>query len=195
MSQIKGDIQSQSKQVIFHVYNYFKKLSSSDKEFPADFFKKTQNITAKACGVSLRSVQKVCSESKRLKMINDSTEESNNSVSPPNFTSPRKSYKRKKLITGLNEFENDLVIKTVHELYDNCEYPTTAKIQEALKNKTGFNGSVGSVRRILNSLNFRFKQCKNDKKPHYCNGQCPLPFNHKQNPKRSPKKKEQKMVE
>jgi len=47
------DIHSQTKKVIFHVYNYFKTIAA-DKSKPelSNFFQNTRDVTAKACGVT-----------------------------------------------------------------------------------------------------------------------------------------------
>lgn len=48
--------------------------------------------------------------------------------SNPLFTSPRKKYKRAKYATGIDDFDADIVRRTVHEFYDNHEYPTSTKV-------------------------------------------------------------------
>jgi len=53
---------SQTKKVIFNVYNYLKNLATSDDEALKQYFKHTQKITAAACGVSLMIVRRVCVE-------------------------------------------------------------------------------------------------------------------------------------
>lgn len=50
-----NDIHSQSKKIVYSVYLFFKQLSKL-KELQSDFFKKTQDITAEACGISKRSI-------------------------------------------------------------------------------------------------------------------------------------------
>lgn len=62
------DIHSQTKQTIFSVYNYLKKLSNN-KPNPevANYFRQTQKITAEACGVSLSTVKRITKASNLLK--------------------------------------------------------------------------------------------------------------------------------
>jgi hypothetical protein len=62
-------------------------------------------------------VQKVCNES-----FNYS---SDNQV----FSSPRKSYKRKHDITDMNDFDKDVLCRTVYEFYDRGDYPTASKLR------------------------------------------------------------------
>jgi len=61
MSQ--SDTHSQTKNTIFNVYKYFKKLSldSSNPEI-VTFFKQTQAKTAEACGFSERTVQRITAD-------------------------------------------------------------------------------------------------------------------------------------
>ncbi|KAJ4449810.1 hypothetical protein ANN_01216 [Periplaneta americana] len=54
--------------------------------------------------------------------------------------------------------------RTVHEFYDAGQFPTCAKISEALRDKIGYSGSGESTRRLLRSLGFSFKKCNNGHK-------------------------------
>jgi len=64
MSFKNHDIHSQSKKIVYNVYLFFKKLSET-KKLDSNFFIKTQDVTAEACGISKRSIQRVCSEVKK----------------------------------------------------------------------------------------------------------------------------------
>ena len=154
------DTHSQTKKVIFHVYNYFKTLAG-DKGKPeiSNFFRQTREMTAEACGVSLACVKRVCAEGKKL-----SVGENQLAAEPSSFKSPRKSYKRAKPMTNLDDFDNEVVRRTVHSFYDNGQYPTSAKILRALHEKINYSGSQWSVRHILRSLNFKYKKCNDGRK-------------------------------
>jgi len=103
------------KKVIFHVYNYFKDMANSNDEVLKEHFKQIQKITADACGMSLMTVRRVCVEG-------PSTDNNPDSLQPgPSFTSSRKTYKRKKYTTELDDFDNEIVRKTVHEFYERDE--------------------------------------------------------------------------
>lgn len=68
------DIHSQTKNNIFNVYKYFKKLSN-DKTNPevVNFFKQSQQMTADACEVSIVPVKCITSEaSKSLRSESES---------------------------------------------------------------------------------------------------------------------------
>lgn len=82
-------------------------LNSSNDEVLKNHFKQTQKITAEACGVSLMTVRRVCVKGSYSSDVQESP--------GPSFTSPRKTYKRKKYTTELDDFDDDIVRRTVHE--------------------------------------------------------------------------------
>lgn len=151
------DIHSQTKKVIFHVYNYFKTIAT-DKSKPelSDFFQQTREVTAKACGVSLACVKKVCSEAKKELEGGPS-----NKIA---FKSPRKNYKREKKMSSLDDFDNEVIRRTVHSFYDKGEFPTTSKILVAIQEKLNYPGSKTSVKRILHGLNFKYRKCNDGRR-------------------------------
>ncbi|VVC44547.1 Hypothetical protein CINCED_3A004630 [Cinara cedri] len=116
-------------------------------------------MTAEACGVSLDYVKRVCAEGKKL-----SVGENQLAAKPSFFKSPRKSYKHAKPMTNLNDFNNDVVRRTVHSFYDNGQYPTSEKILGALHEKINYSDSQWSVRHILRNLNFKYKKCNDGRK-------------------------------
>jgi hypothetical protein len=63
----KSDIRSQNKRTIYNVYKFFKDISEEPEHFSNINFHKTQEITAKACGVHCSTVQKVCNEASILR--------------------------------------------------------------------------------------------------------------------------------
>lgn len=56
----------------------------------------------------------------------------------------------------MDDFDADVVRRTVHSFYDKGEYPTALLILNELKKKMP-NYEVRSVRRLLKNLNFSFK--------------------------------------
>jgi hypothetical protein len=72
-------------------------------------------------------VQKVCNES------------FNSSSDHQVFASPRKSYKIKHEVTDMNNFDKDVLCRTVHEFYDKGEYPTASKLKKIMEEKRVFN--------------------------------------------------------
>lgn len=78
-------------------------------------------MIAKARGVSLVCVKKICAEAKWESDAGPSRKIA--------FKSPRKIYKRPKRMT---HFDNEAVRRTVHSFYDNGRFPTSANILVAL---------------------------------------------------------------
>jgi len=112
---IRPDVHSQTKSTIFNVYNFFKKLAN-DKNNPvvATFFRKSQEMTAEACGVSVGTVKRITAEGAK--------ETAPETTAGPSFTSPRKSYKRLKYATDIDDFDADIVRRIVHEFYDKFSF-------------------------------------------------------------------------
>lgn len=112
-------------------------------------FTKTQNVTAKACGVSLRTVQRVSQENK----TNDGY-----------FLSQRKSISSKTPKTDLDYFNQDVVRRIIYSFYDKVEFPMAKKIHDKLHEKINYQGSVRSVLRIIHNEGFTFKKCNDGQK-------------------------------
>ena len=96
-----------------------------------------QEKTAATCGISLRTVLRVTSEGKK-----------NNSV----FKLPRKNPRRKKPITGLDDFKKNVLRKSIFNMYTKDEFSTSAKLTQKMKEAIGFNGSKDSILQILKNL-------------------------------------------
>lgn len=79
------------------------------KVLNSDFFKSAQKINAQAYGISHMTVRHICVEAKKSSV--DSDEE-------VQFQSPRKSYKRAKKCSELDDFNADVVRRIVHGFYE-----------------------------------------------------------------------------
>lgn len=155
---IRPDIHSQTKKTIYNVYNFFKMLASKkDQPEVANFFRQCQEKTAEACAVSRSTVQRICKESKTISF--DVEELGVGRSTDIKFRSPRKHYKRDKPVTDLNDFDSEVVKMVIHSIYDKGEFPTSAKILAALREKTDYRGSKSSLKIILKKLNFKYKRC------------------------------------
>lgn len=155
----RTEIHSQNKKVIFEVYKYFKKLSNdSTNPEVANFFRQAQKRTAEACCVSVDSVKKITAEGNKL---NSDSETSN---VDPTFSSTRKTYKKRKYATKIDDFDANIIRNIVDDFNDNKgEYPTLDNILMEFKQKTGYPGSRISLRRLLKSLNIEYKKRNNNK--------------------------------
>lgn len=139
-------LRSQARGIIFRVYNFFKKCSNEEEREKIDF-KKCQLLTSKACGVNKSTVSQICSEAKKSDIS-----------SAPVFLSPRKHRGPPKRHTNLNDFEKDVLRRTIFDMYDHGEFPTIKKLTLALKSKISYQGSDSSTYRILRNLGFKYRK-------------------------------------
>jgi hypothetical protein len=121
-SKSGSDTRRQTKKVIFNVYKFIKDLSKQDVILPS-MFARSLKVTAEACGLSERTVRRICKEGKDSVTFEDAVQ-----VQGPTFKSPRKTYRRSKPLTELDDFDADIVRRTIHEFYDRGEYSTAFTI-------------------------------------------------------------------
>ncbi|KAF0701438.1 Uncharacterized protein FWK35_00034501 [Aphis craccivora] len=131
---------------------------SSKLDLTADFFKQAQIRTGEACGLSEHTVRRICSEAKH------SEDKHYESKSVLSLKSPRKVYKRAKIVSELDDFDSDVVRRTVHEFYNRSEYPTANLILNDLKQKINYSGCLRSVRNLLKNFKFSYKKCNDGRK-------------------------------
>jgi hypothetical protein len=67
-------------------------------------------------------------------------------------------------MSSLDDFDNEVVRRTIHSFYDKGGFPTTAKILVAMKEKINYPGSKTLVKRILHNFNFKYKKCNDGRK-------------------------------
>ncbi|KAE9522747.1 hypothetical protein AGLY_016856 [Aphis glycines] len=135
--------------------NKFLILASSDDMALQEYFKQTQKITADACGVSYTTVRRVCTEGYFTGDVSDSPQ------TGQSFNSPRKTYKRRKYATELDDFDSDVIRRTVHEFYEKGEYPISKLILNSVQQKFDYKGSLASMKRLCNDGR-RFLMERND---------------------------------
>jgi len=153
-----NETHSQSKKIVYNVYAFLKQLSSKPY-LSADFFKQAQKRTAEACGLSERTVRRICCEAKNSK---DKADDESKSV--VSFKSPRKCYKRAKIVSELGDFDSDVLRRTVYELYDRGEFPHANMILNALKQKINYTGCLRSMQILLKNMKFSNKKCNHGRK-------------------------------
>lgn len=147
-----SDVRSNTKKIIFNVYGFLKNLAEHPEKISTLNFNKTQVLTAEMCGVSRWTVQRVCEEASQF------------SEPSPKFDSPRKSIKRKRPATELDDFDKDFLRRSVHEFYDRGEYPTSSKIRKIMEEKTGYVGSQTSILRVMKKLGFKYTKGNDGRK-------------------------------
>jgi len=81
----------------------------------------------------------------------------------PSFHSPRKTYKRKKYATELDNFDSDVVRRTVHAFYEKGKYPTRL-ILNSIQQKFDYKGSLASMKILLTKLKCMYKKCNDGRK-------------------------------
>uniref|UniRef100_A0A2S2P977 Tc1-like transposase DDE domain-containing protein n=1 Tax=Schizaphis graminum TaxID=13262 RepID=A0A2S2P977_SCHGA len=153
----------QAKNTIYSVYKFFKDLSThEDKPALAAYCRQSQERTAEACGVSLKTVQQICNEKENT----GNQAEALNLGNSDNlkFQSPTNNHNREKCVTELNDFDIEMVRRVVHNCYDKGEFPTSSKILAALREKVNYQGSESSLKIILKQLNFKYKKCNDGRK-------------------------------
>lgn len=153
------DIRKQSKVLIYHVYKYFKELVESKPNTTIkELFQQTQKATSDACGVSRSTVQKICAEADRTLVVDLEGQ------SIPSFESPKKSSPHTKPITDLDDFDMNIVRRTVQDFYDRGEYPTLQKLKPLLDESIGFSGCIVSLGKILKKLGFKYRKSDDGRK-------------------------------
>lgn len=114
------------------MYIFLKSLSKKP-DFTTDFFKCAQDLTSQVFRISLRAVSYICSEA-----INSE----NTPALVSFFKLPRKSYKRAKIQTELDNFDGEIVRRIIHNFYDKGKYPTAFLILNAYREKNDYTESV-----------------------------------------------------
>jgi len=140
------------------VYNFLKTFENDKNNTAvATFFRKSQEMTAKACGVSVGIVKCITSEGAKSTTVEP--------VAGPSFTYPRKSYKRIKYETYIDDFDADIVRRKVHAFYDKGQFPTSQKVLTAYQQKVNnYKGFRISMWYILKSLHFKYKKCNDGRR-------------------------------
>jgi hypothetical protein len=117
-------LHQQSRQIIYIVYKFLKKLS--DDDCAKMDFSKMQELTVQACGTgSVHTESRICSEAKvsvRQKGL-------------PIFRSPGKKHNMQKLVTNLDNFEKDVLRSIIFGFYGSGEFPTAKKLALELRDK------------------------------------------------------------
>lgn len=138
---------SKIRKMVFSVYNFFRKYSSEEMRKNLNF-SKCQALTAEACSLSVSIVSRVCREVKRAQTQG----------ADKLFHSPRKHINVPKRVTNLDDFQKDVVRRTIFYFYDNGKFPTADKLTVLLRKKINYSGSVSSTKRLLNRLGFRYRK-------------------------------------
>ena len=134
-------LHSREKEIINNVHKYF----LEEKACGGCIIPPSKAIarTAKAVNVSERTVKRICSE------------ERTTSPEHPILMSPP-TRKRSSPVTNFDDFDQDVLRRTVLGFYDRKELPTLLKIQQEMNDKNGFKGSLSSLRTVMLNIGFEF---------------------------------------
>lgn len=147
----------QAREIVFKVYNYFKNINeqnSAGHHGAGRNVANAQETTAEACGVSLRTVQRIVSEGKK----------SFNVSGTATFRSPGKHPRREKTVSELDDFNKSVLRRTVLDMYREGEFPTAKKLVKKMNEAVGFEGSETSMLRIMKGIGFTYKKCNDGRK-------------------------------
>ena len=132
---MKGKPTASGEQVIInHVFKYFKANNSSDRDHSP--FKRT----AEATGSFLSTVRRIVQQKDGPK------------------TPGKKRPNRKEEFSKLDEFDQGVIRRIVHEYYARNETFSSKKLQKQLKKEIAFPYSISTLGFVLKKLGFRFKR-------------------------------------
>ena len=138
-------LHSQAKDIVFNVSEYFAK----EKEYGGFLcdIKKANRRTAEATNVGEGTVERIRKEARKNKE-NGSTQ----------FMSPKKRKRSSPATDFFDDFHKDVLRKTIFSYYERKEIPTIEKIFEDMKNNLSLTGSRETLRRVMNTIGFRFSK-------------------------------------
>lgn len=133
---IGSEVQQQTRIVINNVLTFLTALKDPQKLQEANFLK-PRDLTAKVCGVSKRTVDRIRKEYR-----------TDNSLSPgENVARP---------VTGLSNNDKNAIKRIVTGFYKKGEYPSIEKVLEVAKQEiSGFTCGTTSMAKILKELGFK----------------------------------------
>ena len=134
-------LHSQAKQLAYNVSEYFLKENGG----PFDDVSKAICRTAAATSLSKSRIEAIRREAK--------TNEENNT---PNFTSAQKRKRAKPATDFFDNFNEDVLRRTVLRFYERKEIPTVEKIHAEIVNNLSYPGGRETLRKILKKIGFRY---------------------------------------
>ncbi|XP_072401180.1 uncharacterized protein [Diabrotica undecimpunctata] len=142
-------ISGQSREIIFNVFNYFKNI-----KLEAETLKTVKENTAKATGISIRTIERITSEAKcSLK-----------NTGRVHFSSPGKKRVSRSII-DLPEYQISDIRRIIYDFYktEKCRV-TVKKLKQKIHNDLDITISQTSLRRLLRKMQFRWRKTENNRK-------------------------------
>jgi len=125
------------------------------------------NIKLNSIISDLQKIQKRTAESTKTSIatVRKISTEANNSDLLSVFRTPGKKRSRSKPVTDIDNFDQGVIKRCIHNFHrTNNELPTVGKLRKKLEEDINFKGSERSLRRIIKSLGFRWKNTENNRK-------------------------------
>jgi hypothetical protein len=114
-----------------------------------------RELAVQACGTgSVHTVSRICSEAKI----------SVQQKGLPIFTSPGKKHNMGGGVTNLDDFEKDVLRRSIFGFYDSGEFPTAKKHTLEMRDKINYRGSASSMYKILKSIVFKYRKTNDGRK-------------------------------
>lgn len=148
MSKRGKTLNSQSRELVLKLYNYFGRESVNDG--PLLPLKPPRERVAEALGIGKKTVTQILKEKYGPSGSEDNT-----------LRTPKK-RKREKKIVDVDNFDAAAIRNHIYGYYSRKEYPTREKLLSSLKGASLFFGGKSSLSKVLKSIGFRFK--KSDKR-------------------------------
>lgn len=152
LSKLKGKVlHSQSREIINNVLRFMEEEAQQGScIIPVG---KAQERTAKAVGVAERTVRRIKYQAKSIEAASIS------------FSTPNKVRNKKSSVKELDDFDLCVVRRTVYDFYKiEKRVLTVALLQQRLKDSIGFKGCVSSLRKILQTMGFKWQSTKSNRR-------------------------------
>lgn len=153
-------IVGQSREMIYNVHQFMQNEAQEAKNqvFNKDRFLKVMERTARATGVSRKTVAVVLNEKELL-----SSEQSTSGG--PSFKTPKKGRRKQIHLAKLDDYDYQIIRRKVYDFLM-CEnhLPTVKSLLGILKRDINYNGERETLRKILRQLGFKFKKAQSNTK-------------------------------
>ena len=133
------------KTLICKVYKHFKSQQNKSKGPSGSILKKMNEAT----GFCRSTVYCVLHQQKQL--------------GPKKFESPVKRYVKSRKSICVDDFDVVAMRRTVHEFYNQKEYPTITKLLAVLRERELFSGGWTTSWKLLREIGFKYKTVDNKK--------------------------------
>ncbi|CAG9090741.1 unnamed protein product [Plutella xylostella] len=144
MSKRGRTIQSQSRELIVKLHDYFERESLNGG--PLVPVAQVHDRIIDALGIGTKTIRKVLKE------------KYGPSGSEDNVLRTPKKRKKSKPVTGIDSFDADAIRNHIYGYYSRKEYPTVSKLLVSLKEAGLFTGSATSLVTVMKQIGFEYKK-------------------------------------